>query len=112
MMTEDNLIESWLAVELIPGMTIAQAIRDMNCELYTRYTPHDLGKWRRGDRPIPQPVQNYMMQVAICHALGPALDRFVLYLDDEDLDLIVAKLRPPPLRRLQNAKKGGVDRSS
>lgn len=90
-----NLIESWLAVVLIPGMTTAQAIRDLNEELGTRYTPQDFGKWRRGARPVPQPVQDYMLRCAIGYAIGQEIGSAVLALSDKALDRIAARLTPP-----------------
>jgi len=93
-MTKLNLIESWLAVELIPGMSTAQAIRDLNGELGMRYTPQDFGKWRRGERPVPQPVQDYMLRCAIAYALhADGID--TLLLSDDALDRIAARLTPP-----------------
>jgi len=89
-----NLIESWLAVVLIPGMTTAQAIRDMNAELSTRYTPQDFGKWRRADRPLPQTVQTYMMRCSVAFALSSeGVD--TLAVSDEALDRIADRLTPP-----------------
>lgn len=89
-----NLLESWLSVVLIPGMTTAQAIRDMNAELGARYTPQDFGKWRRGARPIPQQVQTYMMRCSIAHALSSeGVDTLVV--SDDALDRIADRLTPP-----------------
>lgn len=90
-----NLLESWLAVVLIPGMSTAQAIRDLNGELGTRYTPQDFGKWRRGDRPIPQPVQDYMLRCAIGYAIGQEIGSAVLALSDDALDRIADRIVPP-----------------
>lgn len=89
-----NLIESWLAVVLIPGMTTAQAIRDLNDELVTRYTPQDFGKWRRGARTVPQPVQDYMLRCVIAYALhSEGIEAMML--SDDALDRVVARLAPP-----------------
>lgn len=89
-----DLIESWLAVVLVPGMSTAQAIRDLNDELCTRYTPQDFGKWRRGARTVPQPVQDYMLRCSIAHALrSEGID--VMALSDDALDRIAARLTPP-----------------
>lgn len=93
-MNKLNLIESWLAVVLIPGMTTAQAIRDLNEELGTRYTPQDFGKWRRGARTVPQPVQDYMLRCAIAYALH-AEGVGTLLLSDEALDRIANRLTAP-----------------
>lgn len=91
-----NIIETWLAVELcIPGMTVAQAVRDLNEELGTRHEPQRLYKWRRGDESIPQPVQDYMLRVAVCHAVREALGINTLLMTDEQLDTLAAMLTPP-----------------
>lgn len=90
-MTNRNIIESWLAVVLIPGMSTTQAIRDLNADLGTRYTPQDFGKWRRAARPIPQPVQDYMLRCAIGYALGES----GLSIHDDLLDEIADRLLPP-----------------
>ena len=90
-----NLIESWLAVVLIPGVSTAQAIRDLNNELGTYYTPQDFGKWRRADRPIPQPVQDYMLRCSIAHVVGQEIGTTVLLLQDEVLDRMAIALCPP-----------------
>lgn len=89
-----NLIESWLSVVLIPGMTTAQAIRDLNDDLGTRYTPQDFGKWRRADRPLPQPVQNYMMRCSISFVMSSEGIN-TLTLSDDALDRIADRLTPP-----------------
>jgi hypothetical protein len=89
-----NLIESWLSVVKIPGMTTAQAIRDLNAELGTRYTPQDFGKWRRGARPIPQPVTDHMVLCSVGYALAVnGVD--TLAMSDAQLDDIAARLTPP-----------------
>lgn len=95
MKTKTNLIESWLAVVLIPGLSTAQAIRDLNDELGTRYTPQDFGKWRRGARPLPQPVQDYMLRCSISYAIGQEIGSAVLELSDKALDRIAARLITP-----------------
>lgn len=89
-----NLIESWLAAVLIPGMTTAQALRDLGEEMGITYTPSDFGKWRRGARPIPQPVQDYMLRCAISYALGREGINTIA-LSDEAMDRISARLAPP-----------------
>ncbi|GBL46276.1 hypothetical protein SFMTTN_2089 [Sulfuriferula multivorans] len=93
-MVNQNLIESWLAVMMIPGMTTAQAIRDLNDELGTLYTAQDFGKFRRGSRPIPQPMQDYMLRCAIGYAIGQS----GVSIDDDLLDGIVDRLVPPKRR--------------
>lgn len=64
-----SLIDSWLAVELIPGKTKADALREMNAALGTQYRSNRLYEWLTGKRPIPDPVRDYMMRVSIEHVL-------------------------------------------
>ena len=94
-----NLIESWLSVVLVPGMSIAQAIRDLNAALGTRYTPQDFGKWRRADRPIPQPVTDHMMRYALSYAVRAEFKNSMLILDDSAYIRIAARLTPPKSRK-------------
>ena len=89
-----NLIESFLSVVLIPGKTTAQVCRELSEEMGHKYTPHELCKWRRGARPIPQPVADYMLQCSVGHALHSEGVN-VLKLQDEALDRIAARLTPP-----------------
>ena len=93
-----NLIETWLAVVLIPGMTVAQAVRDLNEGLGTAYEPQRLYQWRRGDVSLPRPVQSYMMRVAVSHALHEALGLNPLAFADEQLDILCEMLEPPKRR--------------
>lgn len=91
-----NLIESWLAVELcIPDMTVAQAMRDLNEALGTSHSPQRFYEWRRGDRPIPHPVHDYMLRVSIAHAVRTAININTLACTDAQLDALAAMLTPP-----------------
>lgn len=90
-----NLVETWLSAELIPGMTIAQAGRDINEHLGSNHSPQRINEWRRGDRPIPQPVQDYMLSVSIAHAVRTALNINTLACTDEQLDALASMLTPP-----------------
>lgn len=76
-------------------MTTAQAIRDLNEELGTRYTPQDFGKWRRGNRPIPQPVQTHLMRISIASAISAEIGAVTLIFNDDALDRIADRLTPP-----------------
>lgn len=93
-MTKLNIIESFLSVVLIPNKTMAQVCRDLSEEMGHKYTAQDFGKWRRGARPIPQPVVDYMLQCSISHALHSEGVN-VLKLQDDALDRISARLTPP-----------------
>lgn len=95
----DNLIETWLEVECVCGLPVAQAIRDLNNVLNTHYTPQDFYKWRRGDRSVPQKVQDYMRRVAVSHALYKALGINTLLFSDEQLDRLIDLLSPPKRRQ-------------
>ena len=89
-----NLIESFLSVVLIPNKTTVQVCRELSEEIGNKYTAQDFGKWRRGARPIPQPVADYMLQCSVGHALHSEGVN-VLKLQDEALDRIAARLTPP-----------------
>lgn len=94
-----NLVETFLAVELcIPGMTLAQTVRDLNEELGASHTPQRFNEWRRGDRAIPQPVQDYMLRGAISRAVREALHINTLACTDAQLDTLAAMLTPPRRR--------------
>ncbi len=87
-----TLVQSWLDVELIPGRTKADALRDLNQSLGTQYKSNRLYEWISGSRPIPDAVRDYMMRVAIEHVLYrngvPALS-----LSDAQAERIVDELR-------------------
>lgn len=71
----------------------AALVEAVNADLGASYTTNDLGKWRRGDRPIPQPVQDWMLRTCVAHAIrqcgGVPPD------SDEQLDRLAAMLCPP-----------------
>lgn len=81
----------------IPGHTSrsasAQLVADINADLGTAYATNDLGKWRRGDRPIPQPVQDWLLRVCLVHAIEACGGRAPT--DDDSLDRLAAMLCPP-----------------
>lgn len=85
-----NLVDSFLVGTDSP--TAAQAVRDMNRELGSRYEPQDLYKWRRGSRDIPQPVQNYMLRWALPHAINKVIGQRI---DNDSLEKITVMLTPP-----------------
>lgn len=92
-----NLVESWLSTVLIPGMSIGQAVRDLNDALGTQHSHQRLNEWRRGDRPIPQPIQDYMLRCCIewvLHTEGVVAGS----LDDDVLGRIAERLTPPTIR--------------
>ena len=84
----------------IPGHTTRSAsttlVADINADLGTAYTTNDLGKWRRADRPIPQPVQDWMLRVCISHAIESCGGTAPF--DDDSLDRLAAMLCPPAIK--------------
>lgn len=88
----DNLIESWLAVELAcPGSTAAAALRSLNEACGKRYTHAQLSEWRRGIKAPSVCAQRYMLAVAIGRVLQPIAGP----LDDDDLQPIIDALSLP-----------------
>jgi hypothetical protein len=92
-----DIIHTAIDVIALPGVSPRAAARllvdSLNAELGAAYDTARLGQWRRGERPIPQPVQDWLLRVAIAHAirqcggLPPA--------DDAALDRLAAMLCPP-----------------
>ena len=91
----------------VPGHTTRSAssaiVESINADLETDYSTNDLGKWRRADRTIPQPVQDWMLRVCISHAIescgGKAPN------DDAELDRLAAMLCPPQRRAAPQHEK-------
>lgn len=92
-----DIISTAIATIQLPGITARQAasllIDSINADLGTSYTTDYLSKWRRTVRPIPQPVQDWMLRTCIDHAIrqcgGVPPD------DDTKLDRLAAMLCPP-----------------
>lgn len=95
-MTPD-IISTAIATIQLPGITARQAasllIDSINADLGTSYTTDYLSKWRRAVRPIPQPVQDWMLRVGVANAIrqcgGVPPD------DDTKLDRLAEMLCPP-----------------
>lgn len=95
--SQDDLVQTALACIAVPGMTPGTAARELvagvNADLGAAYDVQRLGQWRRGERAIPQPVQDWMLRACIAHAIrqcgGVAPD------DDASLDRLAAMLCPP-----------------
>lgn len=87
-------------VMAIPGHTTrsaaSQIVADINADLATDYDTARFGQWRRGERAIPQPVQDWMLRVCIAHAVVACGGRAPV--DDEALDRLAAMLCPPRRR--------------
>lgn len=67
-------------------------VEAINADLGTGYTTNDLGKWRRADRPVPQPVQDWMLRACIAHAIEVCGGRAPA---DDQIDRLAAMLCPP-----------------
>lgn len=91
---QHNLVTSWLAVATGCGEPISEALSQLNQELGTRYNLARLGQWRRGNRMIPQAVQDFMLRVAIEHAIREEGGEPPF--EDDALDRLAARLCPPP----------------
>lgn len=92
-----DLLTTALDTIQLPGMSAGTAARELidalNADLATRYTTNDKGKWARGEKPIPQPVQDWLLRVCISHAIhlcGGQPPK-----TDEKLDRLAAMLCPP-----------------
>lgn len=92
-----DLIQSTIATIQLPGITARQAaallIESINADLGTSYTTDYLSKWRRAERPIPQPVQDWMLRTSIVHAIHQCGG--IAPTDDAQLDRLAAMLCPP-----------------
>lgn len=92
-----DLITTTLAAITVPGMSSGDASRELvesiNAELGTAYATNDLGKWKRADRAVPQPVQDWMLRASIAHAISQCGG--VAPFADADLDRLAAMLCPP-----------------
>ena len=95
MSSTDNLIDAWLANDLsTPGRRQADAIRDLNEALGTRYTASRIGQFRRGERVPSARAMGYMARAAVSWVLlqeGIKTTR----LSDETLDRIADRLSVP-----------------
>ncbi len=92
-----DLITTTLDALTIPGMTPGYAARELvdglNGDLGTAYSTNDLGKWRRADRAVPQPVQDWMLRACISHAIRKAGG--VPPARDSAIDALAQALCPP-----------------
>jgi len=92
-----DLIATTLDALTLPGMTPGDAAREivdgLNADLGTAYSTNDLGKWRRADRAVPQPVQDWMLRACISHAIRAAGG--VPPARDSAIDALAQALCPP-----------------
>lgn len=93
-----DLVQTALAViQAIPGHTTRSAsallVESINADLGTAYTTDYISKWRRGERAMPQPVQDWLLRMCITHAIESCGGRAPE--SDEARDRLAAKLCPP-----------------
>ena len=92
-----DLVTSTLDVILIPNHTTRTAatalVNAINGDLGTTYDTARLGQWRRGERSIPQPVQDWMLRCCISHVIESCGGQVPS--DDDLLDRMAAMLCPP-----------------
>lgn len=93
-----DLITSAVATLMaIPGHTprtaSAALVESINADLGTTYDTARLGQWRRAERPIPQPVQDWLLRMCVVHAIESCGGQAPV--GDEERDLLAAMLCPP-----------------
>jgi hypothetical protein len=91
-----NLIETFEAVARGRGNSLTEAVNELNAECATAYTVNDLGKWRRGVKPIPRPVADAMLRRCVPRAVEAQAG--ALGLSDDGWALVVAALMQPVRR--------------
>ncbi len=92
-----DLVATTLEALTLPRMTPGDAARELSdgleIDLGVKYGVNRIGQWRRSERAIPQPVQDWMLRACVAYAIkqcgGIAPD------DDADLDRLAAMLCPP-----------------
>lgn len=92
-----DLITTAIAKLIAAGHTVRTAsstlVHALNAGLGTAYSTNDLGKWRRADRALPQPVQDWLLRDCLhfaidnCGGTAPS--------DSASLDRLAAMLCPP-----------------
>ena len=92
-----NIVQSTLDALTIPGMTPGDAARELaaglQSDLGMTYDAARIGQWRRGERAIPQPVQDWMLRACIAYAIGQCGG--IPPSADANLDRLAAMLCPP-----------------
>ena len=92
-----DLIATTLDALTIPGMTPGDAARELaaglQSDLGMTYDATRIGQWRRGERAIPQPVQDWMLRASIAHAIAQCGG--IPPSADANLDRLAAMLCPP-----------------
>lgn len=92
-----DLVATLFDAVTVPGMKPGDAAREivegLNADLGTAHDIKRLGQWRRGERAIPQPVQDWMLRACIAHAITQCGG--VAPTTDTDLDRLAKMLFPP-----------------
>ena len=92
-----DLITTTFEALSVPGMTAGDAARELanglKSDIGMTYDATRIGQWRRGERAIPQPVQDWMLRACIAHAIGQCGGTAPP--DDASLDRLAAMLCPP-----------------
>ena len=92
-----DLVTTTLETLTIPGMTPGDAARELatglQSDLGMTYDATRIGQWRRGERAIPQPVQDWMLRACIAYAVGQCGG--IPPSADANLDRLAAMLCPP-----------------
>ena len=92
-----DLIATTLDALTIPGMTPGDAARELSAGLQAHlgmaYDAARIGQWRRGERAIPQPVQDWMLRASIAYAIGQCGG--ISPSTDANLDRLSEMLCPP-----------------
>lgn len=92
-----DLIATTIKALTLPGMTPGDAARELSnglkSDLGMIYDATRIGQWRRGERAIPQPVQDWMLRASIAYAIGQCGG--IPPSADDNLDRLAAMLCPP-----------------
>lgn len=92
-----NIVQSTLDALTIPGMTPGDAARELaaglQSDLGATYDATRIGQWRRGERAIPQPVQDWMLRASVAYAIGQCGG--IAPSADANLDRLAEMLCPP-----------------
>ena len=92
-----DLVTTTLDAIATPGMTPGGAARmlaaGLQADLGMTYDSTRIGQWRRGERAIPQPVQDWMLRASIAYAIKQCGG--VAPADDESIDRLAVMLCPP-----------------
>jgi len=92
-----DIVTTTLETLALPGMTPGDAARELaaglQSDLGMTYDATRIGQWRRGERAIPQPVQDWMLRACIAYAIGQCGG--IPPSADANLDRLAAMLCPP-----------------